>query len=138
MNSQPLKRKRGRPRKVTSNLITQQQSKQNDSNNLEKLNMEITHLATNVEIEDWEQQVDDNGVNRELKEIIPNIVEPNANNGRLNQSKEYQLIVLFVLTKRIFFKILQLFILLMEKREDVVNLSFVKHLLNTVNLSLMT
>jgi hypothetical protein len=45
--------------------------------------MEITHLATNLEIEDWEQEVDNNGVNgfnREIREIKPNIVEPNANN----------------------------------------------------------
>jgi hypothetical protein len=79
MNSQPLKRKRGRPRKVTSDLIAQEQSKQSDSNNLGKVNMEITHLATNVEIEDWEQEVDNNGVNgvnRELREIKTNIVEP--------------------------------------------------------------
>ncbi|AFY99449.1 AAA family ATPase [Calothrix sp. PCC 6303] len=83
MNSQPLKRKRGRPRKVTSDLITQQKSKQNDSNNLGELSIEMTNLATNVEIEDWEQEVDDNevnGFNRELKEIKTNIVEPNANN----------------------------------------------------------
>ncbi len=91
MNSQPLKRKRGRPRKVTSDFREKQQSKQNDSNHLGELNMDITHLATNLEIEDWEQEVDDNGVNgvnRELREIKTNIVEPSIINANTEPEKE--------------------------------------------------
>jgi hypothetical protein len=91
MNSQPLKRKRGRPRKVTSDLISQQQSKQNDTSDLGKLSIDMTNLATNVEIEDWEQEVDDNGingVNRELKEIKTNLLEPSIINIKTEPEQE--------------------------------------------------
>jgi hypothetical protein len=82
MSFQPIKRKRGRPKKVNFDFSIQQPHSQK----LGGLNMEVTQLPTNVEIEDWEQEIDDNGingvngVNRELREIKTNIVEPNANN----------------------------------------------------------
>jgi hypothetical protein len=91
MNSQAVKRKRGRPRKVTSDFKGKQQSKQNDSNNLGELSIDMTNSATNVEIEDWEQEVDDNGVNgvnRELKEIKTNIVEPSIINTNTESERQ--------------------------------------------------
>jgi hypothetical protein len=65
MSFQPIKRKRGRPKKVNFDFSIQQPHSQK----IGGLNMEVTQLPTNVEIEDWEQEVDDNGVNRELREI---------------------------------------------------------------------
>ncbi|NJL63858.1 MAG: cobalamin biosynthesis protein CobQ [Methylacidiphilales bacterium] len=87
MSFQPIKRKRGRPKKVNFDFSIQQPHSQK----LGGLNMEITQLPTNVEIEDWEQELDDNGINginRELREIKTNIVEVNVNNEKTDSEQQ--------------------------------------------------
>jgi hypothetical protein len=69
MSFQQVKRKRGRPRKSDFSFVITQQSKQQETNNTGKSNMESNHLPINVEIEDWEKEFDGNGDNRDIREI---------------------------------------------------------------------
>ncbi|WP_313943632.1 MULTISPECIES: cobalamin biosynthesis protein CobQ [Calothrix] len=86
-----MKRKRGRPRKTDFNLTSKQQSQQ-QINNTEKSNMEPSDLPANLEIEDWKQELDGNGCERELRTIQTNkileLVEPNVSNEDSKVSQE--------------------------------------------------
>jgi hypothetical protein len=102
MNFKPERRKRGRPKNtamtLSSNLPTQ-----NEPNNSENFNAELSELSANIEVEDWERELDGdsskvdlelsslNGLNHELNELSSNdtvvFVEPSSSDKSSEQAQ---------------------------------------------------
>ncbi|NJO65324.1 MAG: cobalamin biosynthesis protein CobQ, partial [Richelia sp. RM2_1_2] len=64
MSFQPVKRKRGRPKKTVLTLREDIQT--------EKLTMDKNKLPTNEKIEDWDKEIDGSEINEEITEPLSN------------------------------------------------------------------